>query len=219
MNQVGRAVAVSALDMAECNPWSRLVLSEHSCLTNLRAWILKHVRNTKSLNTHIHAPPPLRIHHNGSKASPPKSFGGWVCVGSGNVSTLIFHTLNGCWSVVSPSAVCPDPRPRTASVATAATAAAARRPHQRCTTPPVSPSAVLLHEHTCSTTTAHTLVGGAAARPWGRSGVSSVFSRFWVSRWPLARCYLVLLRFVASTLHDQQLCFRVCMCVCAYACA
>uniref|UniRef100_A0A671UWC6 Cytosolic carboxypeptidase-like protein 5 n=1 Tax=Sparus aurata TaxID=8175 RepID=A0A671UWC6_SPAAU len=45
--QVGRAVAVSALDMAECNPWPRLVLSEHSCLTNLRAWILKHVRNTK----------------------------------------------------------------------------------------------------------------------------------------------------------------------------
>ncbi|KAM9840291.1 cytosolic carboxypeptidase-like protein 5 [Aulostomus maculatus] len=72
--QVGRAVAISALDMAECNPWPRLVLSEHSCLTNLRAWILKHVRNTKGLNTHIHAHPPPRIHHNGSKASPPKSF-------------------------------------------------------------------------------------------------------------------------------------------------
>ncbi|CAG00089.1 unnamed protein product [Tetraodon nigroviridis] len=71
--EVGRAVAVSALDMAECNPWSRLVLSEHNCLTNLRAWILKHVRNTKGLNTHNHAPP-LRIHHSGSKASPPKSF-------------------------------------------------------------------------------------------------------------------------------------------------
>uniref|UniRef100_A0A3Q0RES4 Cytosolic carboxypeptidase-like protein 5 n=1 Tax=Amphilophus citrinellus TaxID=61819 RepID=A0A3Q0RES4_AMPCI len=65
--QVGRAVAISALDMAECNPWPRLVLSEHTCLTNLRAWILKHVRNTKGLNTHIHANPPPRIHHNGSK--------------------------------------------------------------------------------------------------------------------------------------------------------
>uniref|UniRef100_A0A3Q2ZX87 Cytosolic carboxypeptidase-like protein 5 n=1 Tax=Kryptolebias marmoratus TaxID=37003 RepID=A0A3Q2ZX87_KRYMA len=54
--QVGRAVAVSALDMAECNPWPRLVLSEHTCLTNLRAWILKHVRNTKGLNAHIHPP-------------------------------------------------------------------------------------------------------------------------------------------------------------------
>lgn len=64
--------------MAECNPWPRLVLSEHSCLTNLRAWILKHVRNTKGLNSHNHAHPPLRIHHNGSKASPPKSFNKWV---------------------------------------------------------------------------------------------------------------------------------------------
>ncbi|XP_061602291.1 cytosolic carboxypeptidase-like protein 5 isoform X3 [Cololabis saira] len=70
--QVGRAVAVSALDVAECNPWPRLVLSEHTCLTNLRAWILKHVRNTKGLNTHIHAPP--RASNNGTKASPPKSF-------------------------------------------------------------------------------------------------------------------------------------------------
>ncbi|MEQ2219643.1 hypothetical protein XENOCAPTIV_021206, partial [Xenoophorus captivus] len=69
---VGRAVAVSALDMAECNPWPRLVLSEHTCLTNLRAWILKHVRNTKGLNMHIHALP--KVHKNGSKVSPPKSF-------------------------------------------------------------------------------------------------------------------------------------------------
>lgn len=72
--QVGRAVAISALDMAECNPWPRLVLSEHSSLTNLRAGILKHVRNSKGLNTHVNVHPPARIHHNGSKASPPKSF-------------------------------------------------------------------------------------------------------------------------------------------------
>ncbi|KAM8726173.1 cytosolic carboxypeptidase-like protein 5 isoform 3-T4 [Acanthopagrus schlegelii] len=85
--QVGRAVAVSALDMAECNPWPRLVLSEHSCLTNLRAWILKHVRNTKGLNSHINAHPPLRIHHNGSKASPPKSFNSSLS-GSASENTL-----------------------------------------------------------------------------------------------------------------------------------
>lgn len=72
VHQVGRAVAVSALDMAESNPWPRLVLSEHSCLTNLRAWILKHVRNTKGLNTQIHAPP--KVQSSGSKVSPPKSF-------------------------------------------------------------------------------------------------------------------------------------------------
>ncbi|XP_070843584.1 cytosolic carboxypeptidase-like protein 5 isoform X1 [Chaetodon trifascialis] len=85
--QVGRAVAVSALDMAECNPWPRLVLSEHSCLTNLRAWILKHVRNTKGLNAHIHAHPPPRIHLNGSKASPPKSFNNCLS-GSASENTL-----------------------------------------------------------------------------------------------------------------------------------
>ncbi|XP_021248457.1 cytosolic carboxypeptidase-like protein 5 isoform X2 [Numida meleagris] len=45
--QVGRALAVAALDMEECNPWPRIVLSEHSCLSNLRAWMLKHVRGTR----------------------------------------------------------------------------------------------------------------------------------------------------------------------------
>ncbi|NXC46562.1 CBPC5 protein, partial [Penelope pileata] len=45
--QVGRAVAVAALDMAECNPWPRIVLSEHSSLSNLRAWMLKHVRGMR----------------------------------------------------------------------------------------------------------------------------------------------------------------------------
>ncbi|KAM4528851.1 cytosolic carboxypeptidase-like protein 5 isoform 2-T2 [Fundulus diaphanus] len=81
--QVGRAVAVSALDMAECNPWPRLVLSEHTCLTNLRAWILKHVRNTKSLNMHINALP--KVHNNGSKVSPPKSFNNFL---SGSASEI-----------------------------------------------------------------------------------------------------------------------------------
>ncbi|NXH19630.1 CBPC5 protein, partial [Bucco capensis] len=46
--QVGRALAVAALDMAECNPWPRIVLSEHSCLSNLRAWMLRHVRGMKA---------------------------------------------------------------------------------------------------------------------------------------------------------------------------
>ncbi|XP_044145947.1 LOW QUALITY PROTEIN: cytosolic carboxypeptidase-like protein 5 [Bufo gargarizans] len=45
--QVGRAIAIAALDMAECNPWPRLIMSEYSSLSNLRAWMLKHVRNTK----------------------------------------------------------------------------------------------------------------------------------------------------------------------------
>ncbi|XP_051909357.1 cytosolic carboxypeptidase-like protein 5 [Hippocampus zosterae] len=67
--QVGRAVAISALDMAECNPWPRLVLSDYNCLGNLRAWVLKHIRNTKAASAH----PPNKAHHPG-KASPPKTF-------------------------------------------------------------------------------------------------------------------------------------------------
>ncbi|XP_067840475.1 cytosolic carboxypeptidase-like protein 5 isoform X2 [Heptranchias perlo] len=47
--QVGRAVAIAALDMADCNPWPRVVMSEYSGLTKLRAWMLKHVRNTRSM--------------------------------------------------------------------------------------------------------------------------------------------------------------------------
>lgn len=43
-------MAIAALDMAECNPWPRIVLSEHSSLTNLRAWMLKHVRGSRGLS-------------------------------------------------------------------------------------------------------------------------------------------------------------------------
>ncbi|XP_072263416.1 cytosolic carboxypeptidase-like protein 5 isoform X1 [Pyxicephalus adspersus] len=46
--QVGRAVAIAALDLEECNPWPRLIMSEYNSLSNLRAWMLKHVRNTKA---------------------------------------------------------------------------------------------------------------------------------------------------------------------------
>ncbi|KAF4114998.1 hypothetical protein G5714_005221 [Onychostoma macrolepis] len=63
--QVGRAVAVAALDMEESNPWPRLVLSEHSSLVNLRASILKHVRNSKSLASNTRRNP-------AKTSSPPK---------------------------------------------------------------------------------------------------------------------------------------------------
>lgn len=63
--QVGRAVAVAALDMEESNPWPRLVLSEHSSLVNLRASVLKHVRNSKSLASNNRRNPP-------KTSSPPK---------------------------------------------------------------------------------------------------------------------------------------------------
>ncbi|XP_034555144.1 cytosolic carboxypeptidase-like protein 5 [Notolabrus celidotus] len=120
--QVGRAVAVSALDMAECNPWPRLVLSEHSCLTNLRAWVLKHVRNTKGLNTHVHAHPPIRIHHSGSRASPPKSLNNCLS-GSASENHLSRVRCNSTSSSQTPSPKmhnspsftfgCPPPRSHT----------------------------------------------------------------------------------------------------------
>ncbi|XP_031451843.1 cytosolic carboxypeptidase-like protein 5 isoform X3 [Phasianus colchicus] len=65
--QVGRALAVAALDMAECNPWPRIVLSEHSCLSNLRAWMLKHVRGTRGNGA--------CVRRRGGR-SPPRSAGG-----------------------------------------------------------------------------------------------------------------------------------------------
>ncbi|XP_036433060.1 cytosolic carboxypeptidase-like protein 5 [Colossoma macropomum] len=66
--QVGRAVAIAALDMAECNPWPRLVLSEHSNLVNLRACMLKHVRNSKGFSNNVRR-------NTNKSSSPPKSLG------------------------------------------------------------------------------------------------------------------------------------------------
>ncbi|XP_008582222.1 PREDICTED: cytosolic carboxypeptidase-like protein 5 [Galeopterus variegatus] len=69
--QVGRAMAIAALDMAECNPWPRIVLSEHSSLTNLRAWMLKHVRNSRGLSSTVN----MGVKKRGSR-TPPKSNNG-----------------------------------------------------------------------------------------------------------------------------------------------
>ncbi|XP_067406598.1 cytosolic carboxypeptidase-like protein 5 isoform X2 [Emydura macquarii macquarii] len=73
--QVGRALAIAALDMAECNPWSRLVLSEHSCLNNLRAWMLKHVRNLKGM---------AACSRKKGTRTPPKGSTGLPALGSEN---------------------------------------------------------------------------------------------------------------------------------------
>ncbi|KAG8448704.1 hypothetical protein GDO86_015684 [Hymenochirus boettgeri] len=64
--QVGRAVAIAALDMAECNPWPRLIMSEYNNLTNLRAWMLKHLRNTNGVS--------IGTSKKKSTKSPVKSF-------------------------------------------------------------------------------------------------------------------------------------------------
>ena len=46
--QVGRAVAISALDMINANPWSRLPTSEHGCLEGVRNWVYRHIRSSKN---------------------------------------------------------------------------------------------------------------------------------------------------------------------------
>ncbi|XP_074065984.1 cytosolic carboxypeptidase-like protein 5 isoform X4 [Macrotis lagotis] len=66
--QVGRAVAIAALDMAECNPWPRIVLSEHSCLNNLRAWMLRHVRNSRGVGNSLN----MGINKRRGSRTPPK---------------------------------------------------------------------------------------------------------------------------------------------------
>lgn len=71
--QVGRAMAIAALDMAECNPWPRIVLSEHSSLTNLRAWMLKHVRSSRGLSSTMN----VGANKKRGPRTPPKSNNGF----------------------------------------------------------------------------------------------------------------------------------------------
>ncbi|XP_075811846.1 cytosolic carboxypeptidase-like protein 5 isoform X1 [Microtus pennsylvanicus] len=72
--QVGRAMAIAALDMAECNPWPRIVLSEHNSLTNLRAWMLKHVRNSRGLTSTVSLS--MGVSKKRGARTPPKSNNG-----------------------------------------------------------------------------------------------------------------------------------------------
>ncbi|KAJ8362298.1 hypothetical protein AAFF_G00384650 [Aldrovandia affinis] len=93
--QVGRAVAVAALDMADCNPWPRLVLSEHSCLANMRAWTLKHVRNSKGMNG--------TVKKSNSKASPKGFTTGLTTSASENALSRARSNSNGTTSGSSSS--------------------------------------------------------------------------------------------------------------------
>nr|XP_015203938.1 PREDICTED: cytosolic carboxypeptidase-like protein 5 isoform X2 [Lepisosteus oculatus] len=93
--QVGRAVAVAALDMADCNPWPRIILSEHSCLTNLRAWMLKHVRNSKGMI--------FTSKKNSTKASPKGATAGLTSSASENSLSRTRSNSNGTTSGSSSS--------------------------------------------------------------------------------------------------------------------
>uniref|UniRef100_A0ABM0N0L0 tubulin-glutamate carboxypeptidase n=1 Tax=Saccoglossus kowalevskii TaxID=10224 RepID=A0ABM0N0L0_SACKO len=45
--EVGRAVAIAALDYNNCNPWSRLPLTEHTHLEGVRTWVNKYLRSAR----------------------------------------------------------------------------------------------------------------------------------------------------------------------------
>ncbi|XP_071663352.1 cytosolic carboxypeptidase-like protein 5 isoform X3 [Patagioenas fasciata] len=85
--QVGRALAVAALDMAECNPWPRIILSEHSSLGNLRAWMLKHVRSTRGAGG--------GLRRRGGARTPPRSSTGLPSSASDNALSRVRSFSNG----------------------------------------------------------------------------------------------------------------------------
>ncbi|CAE1234033.1 AGBL5 [Acanthosepion pharaonis] len=57
---VGRAVAIAALDMNDTNPWSRVTLSEYKHLLGAKEWLKKYCLVPKGFTRPKNAKPPLR---------------------------------------------------------------------------------------------------------------------------------------------------------------
>ncbi|XP_070195539.1 cytosolic carboxypeptidase-like protein 5 isoform X3 [Littorina saxatilis] len=67
---VGRSVAMSALDMTESNPWSRLTMSEHCSLYGVRDWLRRYLRSLRG-GPRLPRNPSLRsMNKNGNNGQP-----------------------------------------------------------------------------------------------------------------------------------------------------
>eukprot|EP00794_Sanderia_malayensis_P004908 gene4908-5555_t len=47
--EVGKAMAISVLDLFEINPWSRVLASEFKTIANTKAWLLTYIQQTKAI--------------------------------------------------------------------------------------------------------------------------------------------------------------------------
>ena len=45
--EVGKALAIAAVDMTETNPWSRVTLSEHCSKHSLKEWVRRYLRSMR----------------------------------------------------------------------------------------------------------------------------------------------------------------------------
>ena len=45
--QVGKAVAIAALDMTDTNPWSRIASTEYMSVHGVRGWVQRYLRSVR----------------------------------------------------------------------------------------------------------------------------------------------------------------------------
>nr|KAG5703891.1 hypothetical protein BaRGS_008150 [Batillaria attramentaria] len=67
---VGKAVAIAALDLNEVNPWSRLTLSEHCSLFGIKDWVRRYLRSMRG-GPRLPRNPSIRsMNRNGNNGQP-----------------------------------------------------------------------------------------------------------------------------------------------------
>ena len=54
--QVGRGLAVAALDIIDCNPWSRVSSSEYKSLAGVREWVRGYIKSCRARSEGLKKP-------------------------------------------------------------------------------------------------------------------------------------------------------------------